>query len=103
VGAMDDDGYVDDECGFRVQLELNLDCQPISGQLRPERGGVEPFVGWLGFVEALKRLYDAATTEREELPSLAGELSSRDRTDRTRERSGTMDDSTQMREADRIE
>ena len=40
----------------RVQLELHLDRQPISGRLRPERGAEEPFVGWLGFVDALKRL-----------------------------------------------
>jgi hypothetical protein len=62
---MGDDGNADKDCGFSVQLELNLDCQPISGRLRPERGAVEPFVGWLGFVEALKRLHDAATTEEQ--------------------------------------
>ena len=36
--------------------KLHLDRQPISGALRPERGAEEPFVGWLGFVDALKRL-----------------------------------------------
>ena len=41
---------------LRVQLELALDRQPIRGCLRPERGAEEPFVGWLGFVDALKRL-----------------------------------------------
>jgi hypothetical protein len=39
-----------------VQLELWLDRQPISGRLRTERGADEQFVGWLGFVDALKRL-----------------------------------------------
>jgi uncharacterized protein YbjT (DUF2867 family) len=48
-----------------VELELHLDRRPIGGRLRPERGPDEPFVGWLGFVDALKRLHDAATTERE--------------------------------------
>ena len=39
-----------------MQLEMNLDRQPISGCLRPKRGAEEQFVGWLGFVDALKRL-----------------------------------------------
>lgn len=41
---------------LRLQLELNLDREPISGRLRNQRGAEEPFVGWLGFVDALRRL-----------------------------------------------
>jgi hypothetical protein len=41
---------------LRLQLELRLDCEPISGRLRTGWGAEEPFVGWLGFVEALRRL-----------------------------------------------
>jgi hypothetical protein len=54
---------------LRVQLELHLDSQPVTGLLRSERGADEAFVGWLGFVDALKRLHeppDAATTDRED-------------------------------------
>jgi hypothetical protein len=41
---------------LRLQLELRLDCEPISGRLRTGWGAEEPFVGWLGFVDALRRL-----------------------------------------------
>jgi hypothetical protein len=43
---------------LRLQLELRLDCEPISGRLRTEWGAEEPFVGWLGFVDALRRLQE---------------------------------------------
>jgi hypothetical protein len=48
---------------LRVQLEVHLDREPIEGFLRPERGAEHPFVGWLGFVETLRRLHDAAIRE----------------------------------------
>jgi hypothetical protein len=63
------DGRADagEERPLRVQLDLHLDQPPISGRLRGERGGDERFVGWLGFVDALKRLHDAsATIDQEE-------------------------------------
>jgi hypothetical protein len=41
---------------LRLHLELNLDREPISGRLRTQQGAEEPFVGWLGFVDALRRL-----------------------------------------------
>jgi hypothetical protein len=41
---------------LHLELELRLDREPISGRLRTRRGGEEPFVGWLGFVDALRRL-----------------------------------------------
>jgi hypothetical protein len=41
---------------LRLQLDLHLDREPISGRLRTRRGAEEPFVGWLGFVDALRRL-----------------------------------------------
>jgi hypothetical protein len=41
---------------LRLQLELNLGREPISGRLRTRQGAEEPFVGWLGFVDALRRL-----------------------------------------------
>jgi hypothetical protein len=53
---VDDHSPYDEDRVLRVQLELDLDRQPISGTLRPDRGAEEPFVGWLGFVDALKRL-----------------------------------------------
>ena len=43
----------DDERALRVLLDVHLDRQPVSGRLRTPGGGDEPFVGWLGFVEAL--------------------------------------------------
>jgi hypothetical protein len=52
-----DDGPDAEEANvLRLQLELNLDREPISGRLRSRRGAEERFVGWLGFVDALRRL-----------------------------------------------
>jgi hypothetical protein len=41
-----------------VRLDVYLDRQPVTGRLHAQRGAVEQFVGWLGFVDALKRLHD---------------------------------------------
>jgi hypothetical protein len=61
---VDDPARTDDDRPLRVQLDLQLAHEPISGRLRSERGGDEEFVGWLGFVEALRRLSEAQTHER---------------------------------------
>jgi hypothetical protein len=66
---MDGNVRTDKDRVLRVQLELDLDNQPVTGLLRSDRGADEAFVGWLGFVDALKRLHepgDAASTDREE-------------------------------------
>ena len=55
---MDDQAGPDEAEVLRVQLELNLDREPISGRLRTGRGAEERFVGWLGFIDALKRLQE---------------------------------------------
>jgi hypothetical protein len=55
---MDDQTGPDEADVLRVQLELHLDCEPISGRLRTGRGVEEQFVGWLGFIDALKRLQE---------------------------------------------
>jgi hypothetical protein len=47
-----------------VQLDLQLDREPVTGRLRTEQGADEEFVGWLGFIEALRHLSDAQTHER---------------------------------------
>jgi hypothetical protein len=54
-----------DDPTLRLQLDLHLGREPISGRLRCERCADEEFVGWLGFVEALRRLSEAQR-EREE-------------------------------------
>jgi hypothetical protein len=51
---------------LRVHLELHLDREPISGRLRPEDGAEEPFVGWLGFVDALKRVHESPSNRKEQ-------------------------------------
>ena len=38
-----------------MQLDVHLDRQPVTGRLRSPYGADERFVGWLGFVDALKR------------------------------------------------
>jgi hypothetical protein len=62
----------DEDRVVSVRLDVWLDRQPISGRLRTERGADEQFVGWLGFVDALKRLHEledqSATAERPRAP-----------------------------------
>jgi hypothetical protein len=64
VSPVDDSRRADKDRPLRVQLELHMEREPITGRLRPERGGDEEFVGWLGFVDALKRLYDPNRREQ---------------------------------------
>ena len=49
------DDHDDDEGALSVQLDVHLDRQPVTGRLRSPYGADERFVGWLGFVDALKR------------------------------------------------
>jgi hypothetical protein len=60
---MQDQPPTNDDRSLSVQLDLRLDCEPISGRVRCERRS-EQFVGWLGFVEALRRLTEAQSQER---------------------------------------
>jgi hypothetical protein len=54
-----------DDPTLRLQLDLQLAREPICGRLRGECGADEEFVGWLGFVEALRRLSEAQRERRE--------------------------------------
>jgi hypothetical protein len=60
---MDVNDRTEEDRALRVELEIHLDRVPICGRLRPESGAEQPFVGWLGFVDTLKRLHDADTRE----------------------------------------
>ena len=53
---MDDQAGPEETDVLRLQLELDLSREPIRGRLRSQRGAEERFVGWLGFIDALKRL-----------------------------------------------
>lgn len=64
---MDDRPRPDEQRTVTLRLELYVDRQPISGRLSTARGAEEPFVGWLGFFDALSKL-DALP----ELPDLPG-------------------------------
>jgi hypothetical protein len=66
---MDDAATEGRKLELTVQLQLELGREPVRGLLRMEDGTEERFVGWLGFVEALKRLWEADPapgSEREE-------------------------------------
>jgi len=66
---MDDAATEGRKLELTVQLQLELGREPVRGLLRMEDGAEERFVGWLGFVEALKRLREADPapgSEREE-------------------------------------
>lgn len=64
---MDDRTKPDEQRTLTLRLELYVDRQPISGRLSTAQGAEEPFVGWLGFFDALSKL-DALP----ELPDLPG-------------------------------
>ena len=55
---MEDEARTDEGRPLSVRLDLDLDREPIGGRLRTERGADERFVGWLGFVDALRRLHE---------------------------------------------
>jgi hypothetical protein len=69
---MEEQIRTDEDRGLSVTLDVCLDRQPICGRLRTERGTDEQFVGWLGFVDALKRLHQledqSASVERLQSP-----------------------------------
>ena len=58
MSVIDEQTGSDEERVVSVRLDVCLDRQPITGRLRTERGADEQFVGWLGFVDALKRLHE---------------------------------------------
>jgi hypothetical protein len=66
----------DEDRVVSVRLDVCLDRQPICGRLRTEGGADEQFVGWLGFVDALKRLHElegqSANAERPRAPGASG-------------------------------
>jgi len=54
--AMFDDERPEPGRTLSVRLDVQLDAQPITGRLRTDGGEDEPFVGWLGFIDTLRRL-----------------------------------------------
>jgi hypothetical protein len=71
--AVDEAERSDEDRVLSVRLDVYLDRQPISGRLRGQRGVEEQFVGWLGFVDALKRLHDLEGRGRLKPPTPIGE------------------------------
>jgi hypothetical protein len=43
---------------LRLRLDVQLDCEPICGRLYTDEGEEEQFVGWLGFVDALRNMQE---------------------------------------------
>ncbi|ADB49558.1 hypothetical protein [Conexibacter woesei] len=60
---MDEDTAATADRVLVVQLELHLDRQPLTGRLRRAGGAEHAFVGWLGFLEALRRVDGAADAD----------------------------------------
>lgn len=56
----------DEERTLSVRLDVQLDREPIGGCLRTDWGAEETFVGWLGFVDALRRLHDLREPETDQ-------------------------------------
>lgn len=83
VGPMDDRHPAEDDPPLSVQLDVYLDRQPVTGRLRAAWGADERFVGWLGFVDALKRLHEhreapAGSAGEQRTPGLAADDNVRD-------------------------
>jgi hypothetical protein len=55
---MFDDQRPDEDRMLSVRLDVHLDRQPITGRLRTDWGDDERFVGWLGFIDTLRRLQE---------------------------------------------
>jgi hypothetical protein len=55
---VDERRAADEPRTLTLQLEVQLDAQPVSGRLRTAWGAEERFVGWFEFVDALRRLHD---------------------------------------------
>jgi hypothetical protein len=60
---MEDPPHPDVDRTLSLRLEVQLDRQPIGGRLHTDWGAEETFVGWLGFVDALRRLRDLRAPE----------------------------------------
>jgi uncharacterized protein YbjT (DUF2867 family) len=56
-----DDHASDDQGTLSCQLDVNLDRRPVTGRIRTPDGADERFVGWLGFVDAMKRSEQTST------------------------------------------
>jgi hypothetical protein len=54
-GSMDDPAR-DHETALSCQLDVNLDRRPVTGRIRTPDGADERFVGWLDFIDAMKRV-----------------------------------------------
>jgi hypothetical protein len=46
-----------------VELALRVGSEPIAGELRPERGPAQPFVGWIALVRTLEDAMSAVDSE----------------------------------------
>jgi hypothetical protein len=55
---MFDDQRPDEDRMLSVRLDVHLDRHPITGRLRTDWGDDERFVGWLGFIDTLRRLQE---------------------------------------------
>jgi hypothetical protein len=66
---MDDQARSGEEHTLSVRLDLHLAGQRVSGRLRTDGGAEERFVGWLGFVDALKRLHQLEVDRETREPS----------------------------------
>ena len=52
------DHWTADGRTLRLRLDVQLDCEPICGRLYTIEGEEEQFVGWLGFVDALRNMQE---------------------------------------------
>jgi hypothetical protein len=61
---MDHESAADEEDVLSVRLDVVFGRQPVQGRLRTPTGAEEPFVGWVGFVDALPRLHERENRDR---------------------------------------
>jgi hypothetical protein len=57
-------GVAGDRRTVRVELDIDVDCEPIEGRLTAGAASAREFIGWIALVHEIEGARDAAKAER---------------------------------------